>query len=184
MRKLLILMLVLGVASMAVATPTYVGSATITAGATETYQVVGSPEDASTNGVAGTGGWAGNVWIDYALYPGSSAADITAVSAATNEFGDPAWTVLDSTTYAGDAIVFTAYSNPTVWSELDDVDAALWFSFDLTAPGDAVEGTIYTINLIDEYWVDTGYSLAVEVIPEPMTMALLGLGGLFLRRRK
>ena len=51
-------------------------------------------------------------------------------------------------------------------------------------------GTDITITGYDVYSVDTGWnplSAAVAghtLVPEPMTIALLGLGGLFLRRRK
>ena len=47
----------------------------------------------------------------------------------------------------------------------------------------ADEGTI-TVSLFDAASEAEVASQAIEQIPEPMTLALLGLGGLFLRRRK
>ena len=62
------------------------------------------------------------------------------------------------------------------------------FSLTLTiSPGAAIDGSddfdIWTLVPNDtKYPVDD--VLAVNIVPEPMTIALLGLGGLFLRRRK
>ena len=57
---------------------------------------------------------------------------------------------------------------------------ALMFLFDLTA---SAEGTVNISTYETDYWtvIETA---SIEVVPEPMTIALLGLGGLFLRRRK
>ena len=62
------------------------------------------------------------------------------------------------------------------------------FGFDFHVPEDLapstwinITPTAGTFNLVN---FDLLPSIALHVIPEPMTIALLGLGGLFLRRRK
>ena len=74
----------------------------------------------------------------------------------------------------------------------------LLYDFTYAIPTDALVGSIITFSIgdIEEYGLISGAynnvgvevalpgALGVHVIPEPMTVLLLGLGGLFLRRRK
>jgi len=69
-------------------------------------------------------------------------------------------------------------------------EAGWWFEFHIP---DVPYSTIITIDLtnlvIRDCFQDTmsviyGGALEIHVVPEPMTIALLGIGGLFLRRRK
>jgi hypothetical protein len=59
----------------------------------------------------------------------------------------------------------------------DELLAGVWVTIDISAAGMEVDDVI-EISLLFVGSHD------VTVIPEPMTMVLLGLGGLFLRRRK
>ncbi len=79
---------------------------------------------------------------------------------------------------SGRAAVFYATSDV-----IDDyVESGIGFEFEYHAD----DGGNVTISLFDDIWgiVDTLTISQGGGIPEPMTIALLGFGGLFLRRRK
>ena len=161
MKKILVLMLVLGMTSMASAALTFsVDTVTILTGATT---VVGIESDV-----------AGFAWTGYVGYaPGN--AELTGM-VATAAAGPDATVTNDPFGYAGYyKIEALDYTPPS------DILAGVQFNGTITGH---TEGT-YNVYLMSP-WSAPGLqdTLLVNVIPEPMTLGLLGLGGLFLRRRK
>jgi hypothetical protein len=61
------------------------------------------------------------------------------------------------------------------------VAAGPQFHFDYSYSGDLVEGTTISLYVDPQYEVPES---SVRIVPEPMIVVLLGLGGLFLRRRR
>ena len=181
MRKLLILMLVLGMASLAHA------GLTITVGAQgagvdvgDTYTM--SPTDYIWIGIEAQGvvpdppkQWHAYLSIaDPCTMPGSwtlgnNTYSPPAIAAAYNTYFGP-------NPYYGD----TWYANNTdgVPSNIAGDGLSADFEFHCDGLG------LVVIDLVDAasgLVIDT---LSITQIPEPITIALLGLGGLFLRRRK
>ena len=170
MKKLLILMLVLCMASMANATLTLVSSAGTTM-TTGTTSMIGINTD---TGIAGGGPWV-NIIVDEGdpgswtgsggtIYYPPAIADpsvYTYYYGAYSGYGD-AW------------ILFGAAPTPT----LGGTGILADFEFQCDGLGDV------TISLYNSDFSSVITTLTITQIPEPMTIALLGLGGLFLRRRK
>jgi len=102
-----------------------------------------------------------NSFLDFVT--SDALADLEAISTATS-----------GSIAAGSSIFSFSFVAPTVVGtyNIDTGFDADWVSFFDAAAVDQ------WANVVD------GDSLAVTVVPEPMTIALLGLGGLFLRRRK
>ena len=191
MKKLLVLMLVLGLASLA--------NATLSLEVT----VMGLPYDGSVlaNGTEVTvavvqdapfpDGSGGEVWVNFVGDP-ISITDMT----PTADYVGGIWygwnwlfnagvaTLGDATGYQAwkGAAASPGVGTPGMGSVMNPLTAELYsstweFTFAVSAATELSFGG---------EWDGTQYDGAceVEVIPEPMSMALLGLGGLLLRRRK
>ena len=153
-------MLVLGIASMASAGLTYnVPSVTLGVGESITVQLVSS--DGAMN-TAFLGGGGAGVFDVIAISPYPAAGD--------------------------DAYYYIYTSGPWIgWASATIYDAAEVFN---NAAGNVFDITILATGLgtgyLDsDYYSTLGANSPLTVnVPEPLTIGLLGLGGLFLRRRK
>ncbi len=165
MKKILVLMLVLGVASMATAALTLSGPTQVVAGQTVTITMSADAESV-TNG-------------DYGyVYVGSDSFDSVVMLTSMSD-GDMSGLSYTGNTYT--YFYFVGADNPSD-TDAPWLSAGNWVSFDVTADSTTVGGTI--VITASSNWGYDGDTQNILVIPEPMTIGLLGLGGLFLRRRK
>ena len=171
MKKLLAFALVLGLASMASAAVQYDLSLN---GSTAIDQVILLPSETVIVDVHATYGPADapdDFWVGIRSEPGTGEW-----LWGTEVLGPGAGSTLDLSSY-GDEWVYGAYPElpaPGSWAD------GMVFAIEFHCTG---EGNVY-IDLYDP----TGYividTVLIKQLPEPASLALLGLGGLFLRRRK
>ena len=174
MKKLLVLMLVLGLASTANAyielriggsdAPTTLD---VVAGATATIQVY----DDNTSQL----GYIGYIIVE-------SGGD-GVLNAAVIESGAGSSAGATAYSYGGWGAGYTL----TAMTIADDISTGLHFSITYDATG-LSNGDSAVVSLWDGRTTPTAYAevdtMNINIVPEPITIALLGLGGLFLRRRK
>ena len=167
MKKLVVLMLVVGMASLASAALSFSGSMEVNVdGSASTFALTSSADATIAEG------W---IWVDYPVY-----ASQLSNAAMTANVDDNGLQSVDNTKYAPSGLGVVAVNNT-------DGTTAVWagdlVTFDMVAAEGAVIGDTYSLQFLDGSFGEQ-FSTTVTVVPEPMTMALLGLGGLFLRRKK
>jgi hypothetical protein len=165
MKKLLVVSIVFVIASLATADLTITGPSEVKVdGGTDNYAVyiawTDAPIDAS---ITLTTGWPGNTSdiIGYGSYPGSV-------------FGQTALGVVDLELLLISSVVpgaMTAGYHATITAYLGD---GLYLG--------TTDMGLGRIDLLD--YSPIGIIDTVYVVPEPLTLGLLGIGGLFLRRKK
>jgi hypothetical protein len=170
MKNMLILALVLGMASSANALILELGANGVTNGpgvdmtvnAGDIVEVVSDSDEIP--------------YVRYLFAPDVTGADISAV-AATSNAGTGA-KITDYGDFAGAGTrIWEIQAGHAGEPPLDSIVAGI--QFNVTAPLNGVSGVV---QLLSE---DLGTVVdSVTIIPEPASMLLIGLGGLFLRRRK
>lgn len=159
MKKMLVLALVLGIASLASATVTVsVSSNTVAVGGTVTVSVSSDNTDGYVKYLDMVKGTA-TLGTVSKLPAAGAQADV--IDYSTGTLYDIGLTAADFT------------NTPT---------AGIHFTVLATATGNV--GDTFTLDLLNDQTFDVASTQTVTIIPEPVTMALLGIGGLFLRRRK
>jgi len=185
MKKLLVLAMVLSMTTMAYASLE--------------ISIDGDKEaEAATITVVPSGSVALDIWTNSAISTGNGegyfalAATMTGGTISGGQLADPTWwTILFYDDAAGNGIglptgdngIFGYIATPpaTVFPAGSTLINAI--DFHCEGPGDVLV-SLYSIDLDTGALTGVLDTVVIHQIPEPMTIGLLGLGGLFLRRRK